>query len=119
MVVRQELQGLQIAPHETSYGRERLGSSPEVDRFRVDVGHGSLVKRLATCKALHLGQRSVRTAVGGADANVGARVHAGLHQIMGAQAAGMDLYRDHLSFAVTEYLEIGQQARRDRVGDEV
>ena len=67
---------MQVAPRETSYGRERLGSGSEADRFRVDVGHDSLVEGLATRKALHLrDQRSVFTAVDRADANVPARVN--------------------------------------------
>ena len=36
---------------------ERLGSGSEADRFRVDVEHGSLVKGIATRKALHCGDQ--------------------------------------------------------------
>jgi hypothetical protein len=35
-----------------------------------------------------------------------------------AHTTGIDLYRYHMRLAVTEDLEIGQQPRRDRVGDE-
>lgn len=115
-----QAQGLEVASREPADGRERLGSSSEVDGFRVDAGHRLLVEGLPSGEPREfLDQLGISDPVGGADPDVRTARRPLARQIVGSAGARMDLNGQDLLAAPRQDLNLGNQPGSDAVADEV
>jgi len=92
-----ELKRLHVAFREFPSGIEGLGSSSEVEGFRVEVRHWLLVVCLPACGTAELLQHlGIGAAVGGAKANVGTGFRALALEIVRPSSIRVHLYGDEL-----------------------
>ena len=97
---------------------KQLGSSSEVERFRVQSRDGLLVKRLELAKPTHfINLRHVGTPICGSQPNEHARFRPKTLKVVGSRRTGVNLHYQHLSLPPRHYLDIGNQAWPNRIRD--
>ena len=120
LVLRRDPESPERGGRELPHGRKQLGSSSEVERFRVRVRDGLLVKRAEVGEPAHLlDLRRVRAPVGRADTDKNAAVRAEPFQVVRAGRTRIDLRHQDMRLAPGQNLDVRYEPRADGVHHEV
>jgi hypothetical protein len=120
LVASRKLEGEQIAPFQPANWLEELGSSSEVDRFRVQGGHRLLVERRDPVVPLHLlDQKRIGPPISGTHTNKNARFRSEAIQVMGTSGAWKYLNGQQMRLSPEDDLDGWDQLGRDAVRDQV
>ena len=99
---------------------KELGSSSEVNGFRLQVRDGLLVKRVHPVPPLQLFDlQCLSPSIGRAHADENSGIGSQPFQVVRARVAGVDLNGQHIEIPPRHHVGIRNEARADRVGDEV
>jgi hypothetical protein len=97
---------------------KQLESSSEVERFRVQIRDGLLVKRFELAKPTHFSNlRDVGTPICGSQANEDARFRPKTLKVVGARRTWVNLHYQHLGLSPRHDLDFGNQTRPNRIRD--
>lgn len=108
-------QRLQVASREHAHRRKRLGSSSEVQRFRVEIRHRLLIIGFAASEAPQfLDQLPVGAAIGRTDSHIDA-VQPGTLEMMRASCARIHLHGHDMSAAPRQNLQFRDKTRQNVV----
>jgi len=114
-----EPEGLEVLAAQLAHRRQRLGSSSEVQDFRVETGHRPFVKGLAAGEPSELfDELTVGAPVGGADPDIDAVIQPLALQEVRAGGARIHLGGDDMGPAPRHDLEIRHDARDNVVADQ-
>ena len=99
---------------------KELGSSSEVDGFRLQVRYGLLVERGSPVQAFQLFDlKRLRLSIGRAHPDEDADFGSQPFQVVWAGVARVDLHSQHVQIPPGNDLDIRNEAWADRIGDKV
>lgn len=112
-------QSVQVRPLEFADRSERLRSSSEVQRFRVEFGQGLLIEAYAAGVAPHLlDHLAVGAAIGGAHPHIDAALLSLTFEVVRPAGARMNVHRHQVGTAPGHDLQVWRQAWQDTVADQ-